>query len=303
MANELATLWREAIANPDDDAVREVLADALQAAGDPRGELMSLQLLPADPDQAPARRDRIRELVARHGKVWLGGLAPGVTAARFDRGLVTRVELVHGGSVDAGADVAANLAQVREVAGAGGARLATDPRMIALRAIELEVRTLDVLDRLVPTIAHVAIMLAPGVPDDRQVLVDRVLPWCGARARITELTLGLPGFDLVRNLPWVDRLTRLTLVGGVRRGLALRPQLPAHVELAIVGRPGLDTCHVAYPGDYAVVLQRDGVARISGEWLLHPLGALAELPPDITRLELEDTSEPIVDRIRELVLP
>ena len=56
----------------DDDAPRHVLADALQAEGDPRGELMMLQLMPADPESAPARRVRIRELLAQHYRSWLG---------------------------------------------------------------------------------------------------------------------------------------------------------------------------------------------------------------------------------------
>lgn len=47
MAGALAAiddLFREVYARPEDDAVRAVLADALLAADDPRGELIALQL-------------------------------------------------------------------------------------------------------------------------------------------------------------------------------------------------------------------------------------------------------------------
>jgi len=90
---DATALFAAVYADPDSDGPREVLADALQAAGDPLGELMSLQLLPADPEQAPARRARIRELVQTHHLAWLGPLYELARGARFDRGFVTRISV------------------------------------------------------------------------------------------------------------------------------------------------------------------------------------------------------------------
>jgi uncharacterized protein (TIGR02996 family) len=84
-------LLREIVARPDDDGVRAVLADALQAAGDPRGELISLQLLASRGNRD--RDDRIRELLAAHATSWLGSLRDAARACRFDRGFPSRLEL------------------------------------------------------------------------------------------------------------------------------------------------------------------------------------------------------------------
>jgi uncharacterized protein (TIGR02996 family) len=59
--------------HPDDDDARQVYADWLLQQGDPRGELIALQLAPS-----PSRESRRRAeaLLAAHGKRWLGALAP-----------------------------------------------------------------------------------------------------------------------------------------------------------------------------------------------------------------------------------
>lgn len=41
LPRDIAKLWDEVVASPNDDGARAVLADLLQAAGDPRGELIS----------------------------------------------------------------------------------------------------------------------------------------------------------------------------------------------------------------------------------------------------------------------
>lgn len=59
-------------ANPDDDALRAVYADQLLAAGDPRGELITveLQLESAIGDERAALFQRRAELRAAHAKQW-----------------------------------------------------------------------------------------------------------------------------------------------------------------------------------------------------------------------------------------
>lgn len=76
---------------PDDDAPRLVLADALLERGDPRGELISLQLR-GDPDRDARKRER--ELLELHGKQWLGELAPIVQAGfTFERGFLAECRI------------------------------------------------------------------------------------------------------------------------------------------------------------------------------------------------------------------
>jgi uncharacterized protein (TIGR02996 family) len=82
----LAALYEAVYAAPDDDAPRHVLADALLERGDPRGELIALQLA--------ATRDprRERELLEHHAASWAGGVAA-AGAVVFERGFPARVQL------------------------------------------------------------------------------------------------------------------------------------------------------------------------------------------------------------------
>lgn len=76
---------------PDDDGPRLVYADALQERGDPRGELITLQLARGFERETLRRdvRSRERDLLDAHGKQWLGPLAAVVMAGyRFERGFL-----------------------------------------------------------------------------------------------------------------------------------------------------------------------------------------------------------------------
>jgi uncharacterized protein (TIGR02996 family) len=72
------------LADPDDDEVRRVYADRLCELGDPRGEMIHLQLAGFSEDA----RERARELVARHATEWLGPLVPVVSDYEFARGFL-----------------------------------------------------------------------------------------------------------------------------------------------------------------------------------------------------------------------
>jgi uncharacterized protein (TIGR02996 family) len=81
-------------AQPDDDAPRLVYADALQERGDPRGELIALQIRLAIEAGEPAMRVRERELLREHGDAWLGALAPIVLPPfAFERGFLAMVTI------------------------------------------------------------------------------------------------------------------------------------------------------------------------------------------------------------------
>jgi uncharacterized protein (TIGR02996 family) len=91
----LAALFAEVYRNPDDDHVRNVLADALVERNDPRGELIHLQLrgtLSTD------EKRRAKELLAAHGREWLGALGAFVSKNPkeliYKRGFAVRVTIM-----------------------------------------------------------------------------------------------------------------------------------------------------------------------------------------------------------------
>src|SRR5512138_844127 len=84
---------------PRDEQARRVYADRLLDRGDPRGELIALQLAHADPD-------RVAALLREHAQAWVAPLGPYVDAraCTFDGGFLSEVALR-----DAGASFAAVL--------------------------------------------------------------------------------------------------------------------------------------------------------------------------------------------------
>lgn len=76
-------LYAAVYADPEADAPRRVLADYLQAQGDPRGEFIALQLLEAP---SPEQRAREQELLQLHGKRWSAQLSPLLESTEFARG-------------------------------------------------------------------------------------------------------------------------------------------------------------------------------------------------------------------------
>jgi uncharacterized protein (TIGR02996 family) len=86
---DLDALWATHIATPGDLAHRAVLADALQSAGDPRGELIALQLHPS-PDTTTKKR--IADLLAAHADAWTGPIPlVSKSARRFERGFLVKL--------------------------------------------------------------------------------------------------------------------------------------------------------------------------------------------------------------------
>lgn len=73
--DRLGALLAAVHASPDDDAPRAVLADAWLDAGDPRGELVTLQLAAVTRELSREERRRERDLIDEHGDAWLGPLA------------------------------------------------------------------------------------------------------------------------------------------------------------------------------------------------------------------------------------
>lgn len=87
-------LFERVLADPGDAALRAVWADALQERGDPRGELIALQLQP--PPLTAAQDKRLRSLIAKHRVEWLGELDPIVQRREglvFDRGVLAECQI------------------------------------------------------------------------------------------------------------------------------------------------------------------------------------------------------------------
>jgi uncharacterized protein (TIGR02996 family) len=82
-------LLARVLETPSDDSLRGVLADALVEAGDPRGELIALQLAPPTPE----RKRRAKQIIDESRKQLLGALAPVLTDATFEKGFVARAKL------------------------------------------------------------------------------------------------------------------------------------------------------------------------------------------------------------------
>jgi len=306
LSERTAELWRECVARLDDDDPRQVLADALQAESDPRGELMMLQLMPADPESAPARRARIRELMKQYYRVWLGPLCDIACGASFERGMLTRLELrvptdrERWREPDYHDKELATLEEVlpisggwmveQEVRGECYRAIVEDPRLVSLRRIALgELGPLETSGEL----QHVVIdgNLAPGCR------------FVATHPSITSIATTPAGLSEIRLHPWFPRIETLVLATTIRRGLELWGELPTIRHLVIQPGTAYDSCELRTPHDARLELRRDGTARVAGEWMLQPLDLLTVLPAEIRRIEIEDTSERIVDRISRAVAP
>ena len=88
VVDRAAELLDEIARRPNDDHLLRVYADHLEELGDPRGELIALQLADADPQ-------RVAELISAHGRAWVGPLLPWVRiqGCQFARGFLTEVAL------------------------------------------------------------------------------------------------------------------------------------------------------------------------------------------------------------------
>lgn len=86
---ELVALREAVYADPDADEPRLIYADALQSRGDPRGELIALQIARAAQHRhVPTLRERA--LVARIADACAGPLAPCLDGFELERGFVIR---------------------------------------------------------------------------------------------------------------------------------------------------------------------------------------------------------------------
>jgi len=231
---DLDALYAAVYAAPDDDAPRAVLADALQDAGDPRGELIALQLREHAGDATDEMRERARALVQKHGKTWLGELRPITYRAELRRGFLYELELAGKWSTDKWDALATEPS------------LATVELLVHGQATGKVVATMlgGVIARTVRSLAvdddDVWKMIAAApLPRLRELrafhwkrmsyemrFVELVLPYLEQHAQITRVGCAL---DMVPRFSkaLTARLERLSVRGDLAAGLKLWAKLPA----------------------------------------------------------------------------
>jgi uncharacterized protein (TIGR02996 family) len=189
-SENLAALLQAIHDAPDDDAPRAVYADALLERGDPRGELIAIQL---QRDAAPELRRREHELLAAHAVQWLGGLAPVISPGfRFERGFLVECQVS-----------LRDVARVRRLVGdpawstvrtlGGSAAVALDPVARSLRALHFssfQARTIEDLphawrELLVATPRSITRLHYTGLASDRA--------WEAALEANESVRPGMPG--------------------------------------------------------------------------------------------------------------
>ncbi len=151
-------LFDAVFAAPDDDGVRAVAGDVLQERGDPRGELIALQLTRTTGAAPRAALAREHELLESHRAQWLGPLADVLepSLCEFERGFLSRAWLRAGARMGARArhDDAALAAMasspwwstVRSISGDFGSGLDAVSRSKHARSLQHLDTTLDVFD-------------------------------------------------------------------------------------------------------------------------------------------------------------
>lgn len=293
--DDLAALTREVHARPDSDDARRVLADALLAQGDPRGELIALQLA------GGARAiDRIEPLLRAHGKRWLGPLREITYRAQFARGFVHRLELNGrwAASAAAWARLAGDpmLATVEDLlpgrsVGEVYAQFVVSPALAALRRIEVFDRpTLAALRATPARLVHVAV---PRWKVGKYVReLASVLPACERFADLRSFAVHIDGAPSVLASSLLPRLGALTVAGGLAHGLTLWPRLPAGMSLTIARTALLDACtasRVGWAGELSLERDADGgvIGRGAGAWMVGKIVEhFAALPAGLRRLEI-----------------
>ena len=224
-----AALWQAIYAAPDDDAPRAVLADVLQERGDPRGELIALQLREHAGHASAEAIARATRLVKELGVRWLGNLHPITRYATMQRGFLHRVMF-------------ANISATTD-----RDRLLADPAFGTVEEIDVWYQ-----EELVARV-----MASPASTNLRELTIHSKPGWMGFVAnpppRLERLIYAnwtqRPGFTMRDEyaagfvehvLPFVERSPRITTLG---LELELLPHLSQELRArlrGIVCRAGLD---------------------------------------------------------------
>lgn len=149
--------------SPASDATRREYAEHLQAAGDPRGELIALQLDRVERGEPIS--DRERELLALVGAACAEPLGPYFQSYELRRGFVWKAVMAPGMQVPAHLHAEPSWATIEDLATTDAMLLAAAP-LTALRRARVDQRTFETLGR-----------------SDGLVAIDTLLPYPDAGTR------------------------------------------------------------------------------------------------------------------------
>jgi uncharacterized protein (TIGR02996 family) len=304
--HDTSALWAAVAATPDEDEPRAVLADALQERGDPRGELIAIQLREARGEATDEAIARAAALVKEHGKEWLGALRPIVYRAEFLRGTMARVELAGAWSSakwkQLAQDPAWGLVEEVEVGYANAkifAMLLATPALRAnLRAVEIDSTPVweAVVASPLPRLRRLrCTRWTRGVVSKR--LAEDVLPYVERTPSI--VALGLPSEE-VKRIPKAvaARLTELEVDGDVKHVAKLWEAWPRLKRLASVWSERLELVRVG---------KREYARYLPSTFFKDDGAELAKLPKSIKRLEVVGNAaffkraQPVIGKRFELV--
>jgi len=295
-------LFGEVYARPHDDAVRAVLADALLADGDPRGELIALQLDLAIAGRANDRKlDRVDELLRTHGKAWLGEFAAIQYSARFTRGFVSELALgrAYATAIQQHAHAPA-LGTIEILGGSSGietayAQFVTSPMMHALCQIEVwDPITVEALETTPAQLEHVACMSWTRDPFP-PALGLRVLAACERISSLRSIGIDIALFDALAQSPLFGQIDSLVVSGDLDAALRLWPRLPPAMSLTI----GAHTRLGRTASLHLVRTARGAAATITGEWMARRVADQFARLPDLARLAVVGPT-PVDDTLASL---
>jgi uncharacterized protein (TIGR02996 family) len=281
---DAAELYDAVYAALDTDEPRTVLADALQERGDPRGELIALQLLAVRGEATEVVRERERELLRKHGKTWLGELRKITLRAELRRGFLYRLELA-GAWVTDHWDVLAmdpSLRTVEELY-AGQASTAVFSQFLA-GLVHRSLRTIDVEDdatwdvvrtNAMPRLRELRSFHWKGRPSYDERFAKRVVPFLERTPAITRIGC-LPAMLAACSKALIARLTDLAAPAELEEGVRLWQSFP-HLHT-------FETGHLYQP----VTLVRDNGGELARVDLRgnRAMPDLTALPASITRVEI-----------------
>ncbi len=274
MATELEDLMEAVLAEPDSDAPRLVYADALQAKGDPRGELIVVQCELArlgcertrlarwkapmssrdpawladvfaigDPVHRAELRETERGLLREHGAAWTAGF-PVPAACRIERGFIEHIDGASFRDPSRLFDRAPTMESLEIEVLVSGAELFAEPRTRQLRQLRLTVSPVPdhrEVRRFLDTLEHVR-QFAPVMSIEDAAERSRLEQQMFSPAFLPNLEaveLASTTHDmLVQLFAAAPGLRHLSLTG---RGSELNwHELPDRLEILELEAPGVD---------------------------------------------------------------
>ena len=244
-------------ADPDDVALRAVYADWLLERGDPRGELITLQLARAAGRTSEDAEVRERKLLEQHGRAWTGALDHWFADARFEGGFVVGGTLRDNPADVELADPAWRLVRVIESGGSDARTLELLDRLASLRAIhQVTEATASTIAsgprRALTELSFESDRFADGPGRDHPIATCDALP----ELRVLGLTVLRTTLAWLAEAPVLDRIERLVVgvgdhVTALLEAVARHPGSLRELELVAGARSLHDGT------GWSVVLRRD----------------------------------------------